>query len=82
MKSAKVLKTRMHQQNVLNPSIIQLLYKKKMLKFSMRSAKTSNCQDLNKINIVPINLSGNQVISAIAWSENGKLFVTGMNYEL
>ena len=47
IKSAKVLKTRMHQQNVLNPSKIQLLYKK-MLKFSMKSAKTANSQDLNK----------------------------------
>ena len=47
IKSAKVLKTRMHQQNVLDPSIIQLLYKK-VLKFSMKSAKTANSQDLNK----------------------------------
>ena len=36
-----------------------------------------NFQDLKNVNIVPIDLSESQVISALTWSENGKLFITG-----
>ena len=49
---------------------------------SDHKANLWNFQDLKNVNFVPIQMSESQVISALTWSENGKIFITGSEHGL